>query len=121
MSKSCAWFASDKFIGLAAGAFLNQIQQDFKYATVPGEPDTLFGKPVYSNGAITETWAANALVATILDVEQYQIVDFTSYNTILRLAELCARTGAVHILGRYATDGKLLFADAGRTIKLAAA
>jgi len=119
MSPSCAWFASDKFIGLAAGLFLNQIQQDFKYATAPGEPDTLFGKPIYSSGAITETWTNDALVATVLDVSQYQIVDFNAYTAIIRLAEQSAITGQIKVLGRFATDGKLLFPDAGRTIKLA--
>lgn len=118
---SCAWIMNDATLGFIAGYSIDLTNRiPFQWATKPGDPDILFGKPVYSSAAMATTFDANAKLAVLGAFKYYQIVDRINNAGIKRLNELLAAQGQVLFLGSWRTDGKCLLADAFRTLTLAA-
>jgi HK97 family phage major capsid protein len=84
-----------------------------------GQFDRILGRPVFTDGSVDMTGAANAELACLFDPQYYVIVDRINGNRFRRLEELFAANDQVGFLGTWRTDGKMTLADAGRTLKLA--
>ncbi len=118
---SMAYICNDAVIGFIAGYAVDVTNKiDFRASTVPGQPDTLFGKPIYSSAAMATTFDANAKLLVGGAFKYYQVVDRIGQMGIKRLSELYAETDRTLFLGAFRTDGKCLLPDAFRTLVLAA-
>jgi HK97 family phage major capsid protein len=87
-------------------------------AVAVGQPDTIFGKPVYASAAMPSV-AAGAKVAAFGDFKQYRIAD-RSGRSVQRLNELYAGTGHVGFNCIQRVDGKLLLPTAVKVLQMAA-
>jgi len=112
----CGWILGNDFVCAARKLKSDEGQYLWQPSTQLGQPDMLLGKPVYESGSCP-TMEADAIVGGFGNIKKYVIADRQG-RTLLRLNELYSANGQVGFQLTQRVDGKLLQADAFKTIKM---
>jgi HK97 family phage major capsid protein len=83
-----------------------------------GQPDMLFGVPVFASEYVPNTFTTGQYVGMIGDFSLYHIVDALDFS-VQRLNELYAANNQTGFIGRMESDGMPVLAEAFVRVKLA--
>lgn len=89
-------------------------------SVIVGQPDTILGRPIRMSEYVPNTFTASQYVGMYADFSFYWIADAIGSMQIQRLNELYSLTNQIGIIGRMATDGMPVLAEAFARVKLAA-
>lgn len=94
-----------------------QGQPIYSYASRPGEPDMLLGKPVNLSEHAPHTFTTGLYVGIVGDLSRYHIQD--AHPELQRLNEKFAETGQTGFIARAPSDGQPATGEAFARVKLA--
>lgn len=114
--KNGTWLVADSTIKAIRQLKTGEGQYLWQPALTLGSPDLLFGKPVVTSEAMPTIGAGNKAIA-FGDFNYYWIADREGIS-FKKLVELYAATGQIGFQGKERVDGKLVLAEAVKTLKL---
>lgn len=114
--KNGTWLVADSTIKAIRQLKTGEGQYLWQPALTVGDPDLLFGKPVKTSEAVPAIGAGNAALL-FGDFKYYWIADREGIS-FKKLNELYAATGQIGFQGKQRVDGKLVLAEAVKSLKL---
>lgn len=116
--KNGSWLMNDQTIKAIRKLKDGNGQYIWTPSIIAGEPDLLFGRPLYTSASV-DTIAASKKVVAFGDFKYYWVAD-RSPLSVIRLNELFAATGQIGFRGSKRVDGKLVLPEAVKVLTMKA-